>query len=164
MARMGAPRKVQISLAGRPAPESARPRTIRRLQKNHIEEFVGAGLMTWFAAGAARAYARQVEIAGAPASMSTRKHRHVADSSRGHSAERSALVRAFVRAQLGQEAEKILYAVLIERKLFTPIAVELGWSGWDANRRCAAAFRAACEDLARLAGSARGVELLGQIE
>lgn len=166
MARVGAPRKVPISLAGRPAQLAQRPRLIRRAHKNYLEEFVGAGLMTWFSAGAARAYARQVEIVAEPASLGTRArtHRHVADSDRGESAQRSALVRAFVRAQLGHDAEKILYAVMIEHRLFTPISVELGWSGWDANRRCAAAFRKACEDLARLAATPQGVDLLGHIE
>ena len=164
MGRVGAPRKVSITLAGRPSAPPPRPKAIRRVDKNYLDEFVAAGSLTWFEAGAARAYQRQVTPEPEHCPLTGGQvARHAVELNTGRGAERAAVVRRLVRQNLGGAYDRLLYSVLVEGRLLREIASDFGFSGSAAARNCAKAFRDACKRLGVLAVSEKGRAILGEI-
>lgn len=172
MARRGAPRKVAITLAGQqPAPPPIRRRSSPK--HNLIDHFVTRGLLSWFAAGAVRRYAAMVEPAHAPAvaiAGPVAARRLVAQEGAGQSAAAESLdaqagasaMRNLVRAELGADAEALIYAVAVEARSFVEIARERGDGRATANRAWARIFRQACDDLARVLISEKAQKVLAK--
>lgn len=172
MARRGAPRKVAITLAGqKPAPPPARRRSPTK--HNLIDHFVTCGLLSWFAAGAARRYAGVVEPSLAPSSAiagPVAARRLVVQEGAGQTAAAETLdaqagataMRNLVRAELGADAEALIYAVAVEARSFVEIARERGDQRATANRAWARTFRRACDDLARVLISEKAQKVLAK--
>jgi len=172
MARRGAPRKVAITLAGqKPA---APPPTRRSPSKpNLIDHFVTCGLLSWFAAAAARRYARAVEPWCAPSSAiagQVAARLLVVQGGAGQTAAAedfdaqacAVALRHLVRAELGKDDEALIYAVAVEARSFREIASAQGDERATANRRLARAFRLACDDLVRVMASKKAQKILAK--